>query len=168
MDKTVKLRAYSETDPSDSSPDKSVRDRIAALEVEQKQAQLEEERNKSLDLLKSVVQLRESLKQEQAKSAELEARITRLSALEDSQFAKKSAQFEEEKKKSLELMRTIEQLKESLGAEQAKSSEVVNSSLELESKIKEISALELKVKDLSGVINRISNLAEAAKAASVG
>lgn len=138
-------------------------DRFAALELEQKQAQLDEERNKSLELLRNLVQLRESLKQEQARSAEQEAKLNKLAALEESQIAKRNAQIEEEKKYSLELMRTIEQLKEQLKQEKSRASEIADSGVQLEAKIQEITALKAKIKDLSGVLGKIVSIAEAAK-----
>lgn len=138
-------------------------DRFAALELEQKQAQLDEERNKSLELLRNLVQLRESLKQEQARSAEQEAKLDKLAALEESQIAKRNAQIEEEKKYSLELMRTIEQLKEQLKQEKSRASEIAASGVQLEAKIQEITALKAKIKDLSGVLGKIASIAEAAK-----
>ena len=138
-------------------------DRFAALELEQKQAQLDEERNKSLELLRNLVQLRESLKQEQARSAEQEAKLNKLAALEESQIAKRNVQIEEEKKYSLELMRTIEQLKEQLKQEKSRVSEIADSGVQLKAKIQEITALKAKIKDLSGVFGKIVSIAEAAK-----
>jgi len=170
MDKTVKISAYSPPTRSAVPQEKPAMDRFVALELEQKQAQLDEERNKSLELLRNVVQLRESLKQEQAKSPEQEAKVVqledklkKLAALEESQIAKRNAQIEEEKKYSLELMHTIEQLKEDIKQEKAKSFEIAHSGVELEAKLIEIAALEARVKDLSGVFGKIISIAEAAK-----
>lgn len=170
MDKTVKISAYSAPAKGAAPQEKPVMDRFVALELEQKQAQLDEERNKSLELLRNIVQLREGLKQEQAKSAELEAKLLqledklkKLAALEESQIAKRNAQIEEEKKYSLELMRTIEQLKEDIKQEKAKSLEIAHSGVELEAKLIEIAALESKIKDLSGVFGKIISIAESAK-----
>lgn len=161
MEKTVKINAYSAPAKSDT-----------ALELEHKQAQIAEERNKALELLKNITLLRENLKQEQARSAELENTINKLAGLEENRFAKFNAQFEEEKKKSLEHMHTIEQLRASLQQEQAKTAELTGRSSELAAKAQEIAALETKVavletkiKDLSGVISKISSIAEAAKVA---
>ena len=109
------------------------------------------------------MQLRESLKQEQARSADLEARITRLAAVEENQLARKNAQLEEEKKLSLEYMRTIEQLRESIKQDQAKSAEMVNKFDELEAKTKAVAELEAKVKELTGVLGMISRIATAGK-----
>ena len=170
MDKTVKISAYSPPSKTVAPQEKPAMDRFAALELEQKQAQLEEERNKSLELLKNVVQLRESLKQEQAKSLEqeaklvqLETKLNKLAALEETQIVKRNAQIEEEKKYSLELMRTNEQLKEQLKQEKSRSLEIADSGVQLEAKIQEVAALEAKIKDLSGVFGKIVSIAEAAK-----
>ena len=163
MDKTVKISVYSPPTKVGAPQDKPAMDRFAALELEQKQAQLDEERNKSLELLRNLVQLRESLKQEQARSAEQEAKLNKLAALEESQIAKRNAQIEEEKKYSLELMRTIEQLKEQLKQEKSRASEIAASGVQLEAKIQEITALKAKIKDLSGVLGKIVSIAEAAK-----
>jgi chromosome segregation ATPase len=163
MDKTVKISAYSPPTKVGAPQDKPAMDRFAALELEQKQAQLDEERNKSLELLRNLVQLRESLKQEQARSAEQEAKLNKLAALEESQIAKRNVQIEEEKKYSLELMRTIEQLKEQLKQEKSRASEIADSGVQLEAKIQEITALKAKIKDLSGVLGKIVSIAEAAK-----
>lgn len=163
MDKTVKISAYSPPTKVGAPQDKPAMDRFAALELEQKQAQLDEERNKSLELLRNLVQLRESLKQEQARSAEQEVKLNKLAALEESQIAKRNAQIEEEKKYSLELMRTIEQLKEQLKQEKSRASEIAASGVQLEAKIQEITALKAKIKDLSGVLGKIVSIAEAAK-----
>lgn len=153
MEKTVKLHAYAEPAKSDAAQEKLAQD-CGVL--------LAEERNKSLDLLKTIVQLRESLKQEQVKSAELEARINKLSVLEDSQLARKNAQLEEEKKKVLEYERTISELRNSLKQEQARTEGMADSSAELEAKTKELAALEAKIRDMSGVISKISSIALAA------
>jgi len=194
MDKTVKIRAFGDQAKNEVASDKPTIDRTTALEMEHKQAKLDEERNKSLEMLKTITQLRESLKQEQAKSAELESRLSKLeqdktaemeaklrklSEMEENRFIKFNAQFEEEKKKSLEYMRTIEQLRESLKQEQSKLASVSTSASELEVKTKAIAALEaklsdqetkgaaleMKFKELSNVMGRIANLAEIAKAA---
>jgi DNA anti-recombination protein RmuC len=168
MEKTLKIRAYTQPGKGNASHSNSARADVAALELEQKNTQLEEERNKSLELLKSLTQLRESLKQEQTKTAELESKlaqletkIEKLATLEESQINKRDARIEEEKKHSLELMRTIEKLKESIKQEQARSLESADRDVQLEAKQNEISELEVKIKALNGVISRIASLAEA-------
>ena len=83
--------------------------------------------------------------------------------MEESHLVKKSAQLEEEKKLSLEYMRTIEQLRETIKQDQAKSAEMVNKFDELEAKTKELAELKAQVKDLTGVLGMISRMAAAGK-----
>lgn len=155
MDRTLKLRTYSEDSKNNVAQDQSVKEEKIALELEKKTVLLEEERNKSMDLLKTIVQLRESLKQETAKIAELEAKLNEVTTEEGSQLASKTAQLEEERKLSLEYMRTIEQLREKIKQDQAKSAEMVNKFDELEAKTKALSEIREKVKELNGVLGRI-------------
>ena len=169
MDKTLKLRTYS-GDSNDAAKGNRAKDQNVSLELEKKTAELEkktvlleDERNKSVELLKTIVQLRESLKQEQAKSAELETRINKLATVEENHLARKNAQLEEEKKLSLEYMRTIEQLRESIKQDQAKSAAMVGKFDELEAKTKELEELKAKIKDLTGVLGMISRIAAAGK-----
>ena len=170
MDKTLKLRTYSGDGRNDAAQGAHAKEQNVSLELEKKCAELEkktalleEERSKSVELLKTIVQLRESLKQEQAKSAELEARINKLATVEENHLARKNAQLEEEKRMSLEYMRTIEQLRESIKKDQAKSAEMVNKFDELEAKTKELAELKAKINDLTGVLGMISRIAAAGK-----
>ena len=94
MERTLKLRAYS-GDEKNKAPSKQEKERNIALELEKKSQLLEEEKSKSLDLLKTIVQLRESLKQEQTRSAELDTKLTKLNSVEENQLARKNAQLEE-------------------------------------------------------------------------
>jgi hypothetical protein len=142
MDKTLKLRAYQEPAKNNAPPDNQARERDIALELEKKSALLEEEKAKTLDLLKTIVQLRENLKQEQAKSAVLEARLIKLDTVEENQLIKKNALLEEEKKLSLEYMRTIEQLRASLKQEQGKAAAAQATAAELEAKVNKLDAVE--------------------------
>lgn len=155
-DRTVKLRAYAEPAKNVVPQAKPANGLDRSPELAKKEAQLEEEKSKTLELLKTIVQLRESLKQEQAKAADLEAKLNRLAAVEENQLAKKNAQLEEEKNRSLELMNTIEQLKESLKQEQARSLGGADRT----------AALEAKVRDLSALLNKISGLAAAGRTVS--
>jgi chromosome segregation ATPase len=164
-DKTVKLPAYAEPAKSVVPQANLAGHQNLSLELAKKDAQLAEEKSKTLELLKTIVQLRETLKLEQAKAADLEAKVNRLAVVEENQLAKKNALLEEERKKSLEQTRTIEQLRESLIQEQAKSAGVADRTAELEAKTKEIAALEAKVKDLSGALGKISSIAAAGKLA---
>jgi chromosome segregation ATPase len=141
-DKTLKLRTFSDTAKLPAAKDKSAKERNIALELEKKTAHLEEERNKSLDLLKTIVQLRESLKQEQDKSAVLEARVNKLDSVEENQLIRKNAELEEEKKRSLEYVKTIKQLRDSLKQEQEKSAQMSGRMAELETKVYKLDAVE--------------------------
>jgi hypothetical protein len=142
MDKTLKLHAYQEPAKNNAPPDKQARERDIALELEKKTALLEEEKAKTLDLLKTIVQLRENLKQEQAKSAVLEARLIKLDTVEENQLIKKNALLEEEKKLSLEYMRTIEQLRATLKQENEKSAAVLEKAAVLEAKVNKMDTVE--------------------------
>jgi chromosome segregation ATPase len=163
MEKTVKLHAYSEPAKSEVSPGKLAEETNISLELAKIKSLLEEEKNKSLELLKTIVQLRESLKQEQAKSADLEAKLNRLAAVEENQLAKKNALLEEEKNRSLEQMRTIDQLRESIKQDHARHAEMEKKAVELQAKSKEWAVLEAKVKDMSAALGKISIIATAGK-----
>lgn len=160
-DRTVKIRAFSEDAKIDAAEVQRVEDKSSDLA--KMASQLEEERGKSLELLKDIVNLRDSLKREQAKSADLEAKLTRLTVVEESQLAKKNALLEEEKKRSLEYMKTIEQLRDGIKQDQAKAAEMAGKSAEMETKAKELAALEAKVKELSGVLSMIARIAASGK-----
>lgn len=181
MDKTIKIRALSDDANSNALQSNLTEDQDKMLELVKKNTLLEEENKKSIEYLRTIEQLKESLKQEQAKSAEmaaktskLEAKVNDLAALEANDLAKKSAQIEEEKKKSREYLKIIDQLKESLNQEQAKTAEMEKNmaGLEakvkefhgLESKLKEMAELEAKVKELTDMLGKISGIAAAGKA----
>jgi phage-related minor tail protein len=93
-------------------------------------------------LLKTIVHLRESLKQEQERATLLETRLIKLDTVEGNQLARKNAQLEEEKKLSLEYMRTIEQLRATLKQEQEQSVEVQRKKIELEAKVNKLDEVE--------------------------
>jgi DNA repair exonuclease SbcCD ATPase subunit len=142
MDRTLKLRTFSDTAKSPAAKEKSAKERNIAQELEKKTAHLEEERIKSLDLVKTIVQLRESLKQEQEKSSVLEARVNKLDSVEENQLIRKNTELEEEKKRSLEFVKTIKQLRESLKLEQEKSAQMTGRMAELETKVYKLDAVE--------------------------
>ncbi len=75
LDKTLKIRAFSPETKREPTPEVHAKDMGLALELEKKTAQLEEERKKSLECLTIVERQREFIKQEQAKSAELQAKV---------------------------------------------------------------------------------------------
>jgi len=142
MDRTLKLRAFNDAAKNDASKGSRAAVIDKSQELAKKDALLEEERNKSHDLLKTIVQLRESLKLEQVKSAELQTKVNKLDAVEQNQLFKKNAQLEEERKTSLEYMRTIEQLKESLRQQQADNAELSKRAAELKAKLNKLSEVE--------------------------
>ena len=154
MEKTVKIRTFSDGAKSDALQGKLADDQDKSLELAMKDAQLEEEKSRSLEHLKTIVQLRESLKQERTKTAELEANV----------LAKKNTQLEEEKGKSLEHLRMIVQLRESLKQEQAKTAEMAKKAAGLEAKAKELAVLETRVKEMTEALSKISSVAAAGKA----
>lgn len=121
MDKTVKTRAFSGDAKSAATQSNLTEAQEKSLELANKNAQLEEVKSKLLEHLKTIEQLRESLKQEQAKTAEM---------------AKKTAMLE------------------------AKLKELA----ELENKVKKVAELEAKVKELSEVLGKISGIAATGKA----
>ncbi|MFZ2160666.1 MAG: hypothetical protein WAW02_00480 [Sideroxyarcus sp.] len=141
-DKTLKLRTFSDTAKDPAEKDKAAKERNIALELEKKTAHLEEERSKSLDLLKTIVQLREHLKQEQERSAVLGARVIKLDSVEENQLIRKNAELEEEKRKSLEYVKTIKQLGESLKLEQEKTAQMSGRMAELEGKVLKLDSVE--------------------------
>lgn len=141
-DKTLKLRTFSDTAKNPVAKEKSAKERNIAQELEKKTAHLEEERVKSLDLVKTIMQLRESLKLEQERSTVLEARVNKLDSVEENQLIKKNAELEEEKKRSLEYVKTIKQLRESLKQEQEKSAQMSGRMAELETKVYKLDSVE--------------------------
>lgn len=166
MDKTVKIRAYTGDTKGDATPGSSADDKNKSLELAMKDAQIEEERSRSLDHLKTIVQLRESLKQEQAKAADLaqkasdlEVKVKAIAGLEAGELANKNVQLEAEKHKSLEHLKTIEQLRESLKQEQAATAEQARKANELEARTRELTVLEEKVKKIPALEARINELA---------
>lgn len=165
MDKTVKIRAYSDDAKSDTPRGNLTEDQNITLELAKKNFRLEEELKSSREHLTTIEQLRESLKQEQAKSAEmakksaeLEAKIREFSALDANELAKKNTQLEEEKRKSLEHLKMIEQLREGLKQEQAKTAEMEKKAAVFETKAKELAALEAKVKELPALEAKVKDL----------
>lgn len=131
MDKTLKIRALGEVAAKATVSSNSTQESALAAELAKKTTMLEDEKAKSLELLKTIVQLRDSLKQEQAKSAESAKHSNPLGSHE---LAVKEAQLEEEKTRALENLKTIVQLRESLKQEQSKSAEMFKIVSEQESK----------------------------------
>jgi methyl-accepting chemotaxis protein len=90
------------------------------------------------------------------------------------ELVKRNAQLQEEKNKSLELQMIIEQLRENLKQEQAKTSEMAEKAVILGGKVKElaeqgtqvkkVAELEAKVKELTEALGMISGIAASGKA----
>jgi hypothetical protein len=106
--------------------------------------------------MRTIEQLRATLKQEQEnavevknKKAELEAKVNKLDDVEESQLAKKSAQLEDEKKKSLEYAQLIEQLRDSAKLDQAKLADMIKHAEELDEKAKAMSIVLSKIASLA-------------------
>jgi phosphoglycerate-specific signal transduction histidine kinase len=73
MDKTLKMKAYAA--PAGEAHNLT-REQELELELAKKTVQLEEERKKALDTLTALEHMRETLKNERAKSADLQAAVT--------------------------------------------------------------------------------------------
>jgi len=166
MDKTVKIRAYS--DPASGQP--ASRHKELDLELAARDAQLEEERSKSLEQLKTIVQLRESLKQEQARTAEaakrvseLEAGLQQAKAASAADLSRKDAQVEAEMKRAVAAENKCKELQEQLDQERAKLAGMPDHTRMLEAKDTELVDLKAKLQDVSGVLSKIISIAEAAK-----
>jgi Skp family chaperone for outer membrane proteins len=72
-ERTMKMRAFEDHTRPAPAPN-SIPGRDLSLELAKKSAELEKERNKALECLDMLERMRESLKREQARSAELTAR----------------------------------------------------------------------------------------------
>jgi DNA repair exonuclease SbcCD ATPase subunit len=174
MDKTVKIRAFSEESMSDMAGGGFADGQNKSLELAMKDAQLEEEKVRSLEHLKTIVQLRENLKQEQAKWAEINRKKEELAAKENlldvkekeliqqetTELASKNAQLEAEKSKSLELIKSLEELQEKFTLEKLQTTELLGKSAELDVKTKECAALEARVNELISLESKVNELNE--------
>ena len=141
MDRTIKLRAFDETAKIDVLQDTRVEGRKFE-DIAKQEALLEEERSKSHDLLKTIIQLRDNLKLEQARTTELQAKLNKLDEVEQNQLIRKNAQLEEEQKKYLDQLKINEQLRESLVQEQANHANMTRKSAELKAKLNRLAEVE--------------------------
>jgi hypothetical protein len=142
MEKTVKIRAYTGKSNGDIPLESPGDDKNSSL-------QLAEEKSRTLEQLKTIVQLRENLKLEQEKNtglantvADLQGKLNKLASVEENQLVKKNTQLEEERKKSAEQLKAIELLKESLKQEKEKNAWLVNNSADLHAKLDKLSEAE--------------------------
>jgi len=106
---TIKIRAYDGKAAGDAQSNLS-EEQNNALELVKKTAQLQEEKNRSLGHLKAIELLQESLRQEQARSAEM----ARVNAALEAQLKELAGQ-ENNDKKVAGLEAKIKELTEVLG-----------------------------------------------------
>ena len=109
MEKTVKTRSFSDKAKSVVSPSNLTEAQEKSLELAKKNAQLEETKSKVLEQVKTIEQLREDIKQEQAKTAEMATMALGLEAKVKELFAQ-----EEKVKKVVELEAKVKELTEAL------------------------------------------------------
>lgn len=77
---TIKMRTYAGNAAGGEAQSNLSEEQDNALELVKRTAQLQEERNRSLEHQKTIAQLQECLKQEQARTAELESALAALEA----------------------------------------------------------------------------------------
>ena len=118
---TIKIRAYVNKAEGDDVQSNLSEEQDNALELVKKTAQLQEEKNRSLEHLKAIDLLQESLRQEQARSAEM----ARVNAALEAQLKELAAQ---------------------------------------ETNVKKVAELEARIKELTGALGKISGIAAAGKA----
>lgn len=112
MDKTIKIRAFSPDAKNDISQNKPKEDQKTTLEFARPAAPVEEEPSKFVEFAKVIEQLGKSLKDEQAKSAELTRKLGTLEAeqAKSAKLEKQVSELEEDQKKSLESSRKMAEL----------------------------------------------------------
>ena len=156
MDRTVKIRAFAADAKQDGTPNNQSNEQSLSLELSKKNAMLEEEKKKTQEYQLMVAQLRESLKLEQTRTAEMvkkktemEAKVKELSSVDSNEMAKKNAEIEELQNKSLENVKAIMQLRESNKHEQAQVAALTKRKAELKAKVKELSDLLGKISEIA-------------------
>lgn len=168
MDKTVKIRAYVEpaAQPAGAAP----LTKEQALEFAVLQERLQEERDKSLEQLKTIVQLRETVKLEQAKATEAEKRANQAqAALQQAQSAVSEAQrhaqerLDGEMKKMVEAEARNQQLQAQLAQLQAKLDGMADQAAAMQAKDKEVAELRTKLQELVGVLSKVGSLIDVAR-----
>ena len=107
---TMKVRAYSDNGSNVAPRNNLTEEQNNALELVKKNAQLEEEKKKTLEYQKAIGQLQESLKLEQAKTSEMAKKIAGLEAK-----VKESAGLEAKAKEFAELEAKVKELTDVLG-----------------------------------------------------
>lgn len=107
---TIKIRAYPDKAGADVAQNNLTEEQNNTLELVKKTAQLKAEMNKSIELQKTIEQLQQSLKKEQADSAEMAQKAVSLEAK-----AKELAELEAKEKRVAELEAKVKELSEALG-----------------------------------------------------
>jgi uncharacterized protein YlxW (UPF0749 family) len=107
---TIKIRAYDGKAAGDDAQSNLSEEQNNALELVKKTVQLQEEKNRSLEHLKAIELLQKSLRQEQARTAEMAKRVAGLEA----QLKERAAQ-QTNVKKVAELEAKVKELSEVLG-----------------------------------------------------
>ena len=110
MEKTVKTHAFPDGGKSVVPQNNLTPEQEKVLELAKKNALIAEEKGKMIEHLKAIEQLRESLKQEQAKAAEMAEKMAALEAK-----AQNSTELEAQAKRSAELEAKVKELTEALG-----------------------------------------------------
>lgn len=165
QDKTVKMRAFNGGAKAEPAPIDLERTQDLSLELARKNVQEKEEKEKAIEAQKMAERQRETLAKEQAKSEELEAKVTSMAAKLAVAEAKSvelhakltvaEAKVTVAEAKSAEFEKKINAAETRIAAAEAKSAE-------LDAKA---SAAEAKAKELLDVLNKISSLtAEATRA----
>ncbi len=107
---TIKMRAYANKAVGDDVQSNLSEDQNNALELSKRTAQLQEEKDKSLEHLKVIELLQESLRQEQARTSEMAKTLAGLEAQ-----LKEHAEQEGNARKVEELEARVKELSELLG-----------------------------------------------------
>lgn len=152
MDRTLKMRAFA----AEAAKVPQSNEQNLSLELAKRDALLEEEKKKSSEYQLMINQLRESLKLEQTRTAEMvkkktemENKVKELSSVDSGEMAKKNAEIDELQQKVVENVRVIMQLRESNKQEQARTAEMIRQKSELDAKLKEQSEVLAKIASLA-------------------
>lgn len=152
MDRTLKMRAFA----AEAAKAQQSNEHNLSLELAKRDALLEEEKKKSSEYQLMINQLRESLKLEQTRTAEMvkkktemENKVKELSSVDHGEMAKKNAEIDELQQKVVENVRVIMQLRESNKQEQARTAEMIRQKSELDAKLKEQSEVLAKIASLA-------------------
>ena len=109
MEKTVKTRSYTDKAKSPATSSNLSATQEKALELANTNAQLEKAKNKLLEQVKTIDQLREEIKQEQAKTIEMATMALGLEVK-----VKELSEQEDKVKKVVELEAKVKELTEAL------------------------------------------------------